>query len=92
MKILRKFWNWLNWEDSNGNLKDFHLGYYLSIGVLGYRVQIYQKDKDMWTFKTTGLYSYPDACKEAEKIRNETGKKTRVLEYWELQKIVKKFD
>lgn len=59
--------------------------------IIGYRVEIYQPDKKIWSMKTTGLYSYHDAYTEAEKIHKETGKHTRVQEYWEVVKTVQEF-
>ena len=90
MNILKRFWHWLRCEDSNGN-PESSVGICLGSKCFGYRVQIYQKERNEWNFKSTGLYSYCDASSEAEKIYKETGKKTRVLEYWETNKIVKEF-
>lgn len=67
-------------------------GKVISINTIGYRVQIYQPDKEIWSYKTTCLYSYKDAIQEAEKIHKETGKKTRVCEYEEIVRSVKEFE
>lgn len=63
-----------------------------SVTVIGYRVKIYNSDKKIWSMKTSALVSYADACNEAERIHKETGKSTRVVEYWEVSKSVKEFN
>lgn len=88
--MLKRIWHWLRCEDSNGN-PESSVGVCIESKCLGYRIQVYQEDKNVWNFKSTGLYSYYDASLEAEKIHKETGKRTRVLEYWETNKIVKEY-
>ena len=67
-------------------------GKVIDIETIGYRVLIYQSDKEVWTFKTNGLYFFKDAVQEAEKIDKETGKKNIVCEYEEIVRSVKEFE
>lgn len=89
--MLKRFWHWFTCKDMVDKEAEDSIGVCIESKCFGYRVQVYQADKDVWSFKTSTLYSFFDANAEADKIHLSTGKKTRVLEYWETNKIIKEY-